>query len=400
MKAKFVLLAALLGVLVACGPRGSGYAPAENAVTALPGDEIDLQPHDYVLPEATENFAGFSSYDTGDSSGGRVLSTSNPNAVLQAAAAGLEGHVAEAEHENEEEHGLSTTIADETSEGDRAHEDGLNDAVVQPEGEADDVMTSADDGDVSEPESDEVSADVAVDEIDEIEPDDTEATGDVEAVVEGNAEGTEESGEEETEAITEEVTEAEDETEAEDATESDNAEDETAEEAEPDTEQADGTSSEEEASTAESETEASEIEASQADEFDWQTLGETTYSTNCVACHQANGAGIPGAFPPLAGHMPELYNAEGGRQYIINVVLYGLQGQIEVDGTVYNGVMTPWSQLSDEQIAATLNHELTSWDNEALLEDFSPIQPQEVAAERGKNLTGAQVLELRPELGE
>ncbi|MCA9837938.1 MAG: cytochrome c [Trueperaceae bacterium] len=117
-----------------------------------------------------------------------------------------------------------------------------------------------------------------------------------------------------------------------------------------------------------------------------------------MACHQANGQGIPAAFPPLAGHMPDLYSAEGGREYIINVVLYGLMGEIEVNGAKYNSVMTPWAAvLSDEQIAATLNHELTSWGNDALLTDFMPIMPEEVAAQRDKGLSSADVLGLRPE---
>ena len=146
-----------------------------------------------------------------------------------------------------------------------------------------------------------------------------------------------------------------------------------------------------------SETESSDIQA-QGSSFDWQELGESTYTANCVACHQANGEGIPGAFPPLAGHIPNLYNAEGGRDYIIQTVLYGLMGEIEVNGTSYNSAMTPWAQLSDEQIAATLNHELSSWGNDEVLEDFSPILPDEVAALRDQGLSSTDVLELRPEL--
>ncbi len=133
-------------------------------------------------------------------------------------------------------------------------------------------------------------------------------------------------------------------------------------------------------------------------DFDWQELGATTYNTNCLSCHQAQGQGIPAAFPPLAGHIPNLYNAEGGREYIINVVLYGLMGAIEIDGQAYNGVMSPWAAiLSDEQIAATLNHELMSWGNDALVVDFSPILPEEVAALRGAGLAPMDVLSLRPE---
>jgi mono/diheme cytochrome c family protein len=141
----------------------------------------------------------------------------------------------------------------------------------------------------------------------------------------------------------------------------------------------------------------SEEPVAQAASFDWQKLGDKTFTANCMACHQANGQGIPGAFPPLAGHIPELYNAEGGRKYIINVVLYGLMGEITVKDAKYNSVMTPWAAvLSDEQIAATLNHELNSWGNDALVTDFTPILPEEVAAERDKGLSSSDVLGLRP----
>lgn len=44
----------------------------------------------------------------------------------------------------------------------------------------------------------------------------------------------------------------------------------------------------------------------------------------CAGCHQANGQGIPGAFPPLAGHVAEILAKEGGRDYLILVLLYGL----------------------------------------------------------------------------
>ncbi len=141
---------------------------------------------------------------------------------------------------------------------------------------------------------------------------------------------------------------------------------------------------------------AEETEEAPAD-FDWQELGETTYNV-CQACHQATGEGIPSAFPPLKGHITELYNAEGGRKYLINVVLYGLQGKIEAGGTSYNSAMTSQNFLNDEQIAAVLNHELNSWGNDELLEDFDPILPEEVAAERESTLSPQKVLELRPDL--
>ena len=130
-----------------------------------------------------------------------------------------------------------------------------------------------------------------------------------------------------------------------------------------------------------------------------RALGEQSYA-NCAACHQPNGQGIPSAFPPQAGHAPEIYNVEGGRTYMIHTVLWGLQGEIVVDGITYNGIMTPWgSIMDDEQIAAVLNYVLTSWGNDALLEDFTPITPEEVALERDTPMTAQEVYDSRAALG-
>lgn len=155
-----------------------------------------------------------------------------------------------------------------------------------------------------------------------------------------------------------------------------------------------------ETDTTETETATEETTLMADASADWdRALGEQTY-TNCVACHQPNGQGVPSAFPPQAGHAPEIYNVEGGRTYMIHTVLYGLQGEIVVDGTTYNGIMTPWGAiLKDEQIAAVLNHVLTSWGNDALLEDFTPITSEEVAAERATPMTAQEVYESRAALG-
>jgi len=140
--------------------------------------------------------------------------------------------------------------------------------------------------------------------------------------------------------------------------------------------------------------------AAQAADDAWdEELGAQVYGANCASCHQANGQGIPGAFPPLAGHVPELVAPDGGRTYLIDTLLYGLQGQISVSGQTYNGVMPAWGHLSDEQIAAVVSYISYEWDNAADLPDgFSPFGTDEVAGERGKGLSGSDVLDLRGEL--
>lgn len=120
---------------------------------------------------------------------------------------------------------------------------------------------------------------------------------------------------------------------------------------------------------------------------------------NCAGCHGANGQGVPGLAPPLAGHVPDLFATDGGREYLAHVLLYGLQGPITVAGNTYNGVMPPWAHLGDADIAAVLNHILTAWNNEAELpEDFEPYAASDIAAERDLGLTAAQVYEEREAL--
>jgi mono/diheme cytochrome c family protein len=125
--------------------------------------------------------------------------------------------------------------------------------------------------------------------------------------------------------------------------------------------------------------------------------GGALYNLHCMACHQASGAGVPGAFPPLADHIGDLYAADPA--FPIHVTLYGLQGQIVVNGVTYNGLMPAFPHLSDAEIAALLNHTMLAWgDAEELGDAFVPYEADDVAAERGLEWTATDVLERRSEL--
>jgi mono/diheme cytochrome c family protein len=124
--------------------------------------------------------------------------------------------------------------------------------------------------------------------------------------------------------------------------------------------------------------------------------GSRVYTTNCVACHQAGGTGMAGAFPPLAGHFPDLLKRADGRTYVGKVLLFGLEGEIGVNGNNYAGAMPPWNALSDDDIAAVLNYVSNAWDNgKSLPADFKPFTSDEVKALRAPELTSAQVYALR-----
>jgi len=90
--------------------------------------------------------------------------------------------------------------------------------------------------------------------------------------------------------------------------------------------------------------------------------GERVYGRVCVTCHQADGAGIAPAFPPLAGSAV----ATGDAEVPIKIVLSGLTGEMTRDGTIFNGMMTPWaSALSDAEIAAVLTYVRSNFGNSA-----------------------------------
>jgi len=87
--------------------------------------------------------------------------------------------------------------------------------------------------------------------------------------------------------------------------------------------------------------------------------GKQTFAT-CSACHLATGAGIPGAFPPLT-KLPDIYKQEGGKRYLISVVLQGLSGPITSQGNSYRGYMQAFgSSLSDREVASVLNYVLNN----------------------------------------
>jgi cytochrome c oxidase subunit 2 len=118
---------------------------------------------------------------------------------------------------------------------------------------------------------------------------------------------------------------------------------------------------------------------------DLKAAGEKVYTANCAACHQANGEGLAGTFPPIAAGKP--FNApaaltkhlqergffkdgkivEGPVKEHLDIVLHGVPGT----------AMASWAHLSDEQVAGVITFERNSWGNHG-----GEVQPADVAAAR------------------
>ena len=104
--------------------------------------------------------------------------------------------------------------------------------------------------------------------------------------------------------------------------------------------------------------------------------GAQVYSANCVACHQASGQGLPGVFPPLDGSKW----VNGDERVLANIVLHGIDGEIEVAGKAFKGSMPSFKQLGDAELAAVASYVRSHWSNKS-----SPIKPELVAQERRAN---------------
>lgn len=107
-------------------------------------------------------------------------------------------------------------------------------------------------------------------------------------------------------------------------------------------------------------------------DVDPMVLGTRIYN-NCAACHQRDGRGVAGNYPPLDGSRW----VSGPAEPLAALLLHGLQGEIEVQGVVYDQVMPRWSHLSDSQIAAVLTYIRSAWSNDA-----PPVAPELVASIR------------------
>ena len=100
--------------------------------------------------------------------------------------------------------------------------------------------------------------------------------------------------------------------------------------------------------------------------------GQAVYNEYCLACHQSDGSGIAGMYPPLSQNQYIL-----NKDKLIDVVLNGMSGKIEVNGDIYNNFMVPHSHLSDEELANVISYVRSNFGN-----DLEPVTKEEIAAFR------------------
>lgn len=127
-----------------------------------------------------------------------------------------------------------------------------------------------------------------------------------------------------------------------------------------------------------------------------QLTGQRVYTRLCANCHQTQGQGLPGIFPPLAGHAARLGQTPEGRAYLVQLVLWGLSGPITVGGKIYQNVMPPQAaSLSDEEVAAVLAYVNYAFDNCHSFAQMPSFAPADVAAARKVPSSGLETFNKR-----
>jgi nitrite reductase (NO-forming)/hydroxylamine reductase len=123
---------------------------------------------------------------------------------------------------------------------------------------------------------------------------------------------------------------------------------------------------------------AAEVASANAPSMDDRLAnGERLYVAQCAACHQASGAGLAGAFPPL---VESDYFADDAMK-VVAAVINGLSGPITVNGTDYNAVMPNLGHMSDSDVADVVTFVMNSFGNTG-----GEVSAAEVAAVRGGEL--------------
>ena len=89
--------------------------------------------------------------------------------------------------------------------------------------------------------------------------------------------------------------------------------------------------------------------------------GKSVFMTFCLSCHQKDASGVPGMYPPLQNNKV----ITGDKKKIINIVINGLQGEIEVNDEIYSQTMPPQNYLTNKQIAQVLSFLRQNFGNKA-----------------------------------
>ncbi len=130
------------------------------------------------------------------------------------------------------------------------------------------------------------------------------------------------------------------------------------------------------------------------EDLDPMELGEDVFA-QCAACHQGDGSGVEGVFPPLIGTERVLEEPEE----FAALILHGIQGPITVDGVDYDDVMPDHQRLSDRDVAAVMTYVRNSWGNDAdPIDEAFVAEIRSLSEERTEPWTDEELAEFSADL--
>ena len=128
-------------------------------------------------------------------------------------------------------------------------------------------------------------------------------------------------------------------------------------------------------------------------------VGEKTFKERCVVCHQEDAHGAAGVAPSLAGTLARHLDSAAGKRYLAQILISGMVGPIDTEGRKFSGLMPSFrADLSDTEIAATINYVLGAFNGVRDSSVTSPITPQEVSAASATNPVASDTRTLRQSL--
>jgi mono/diheme cytochrome c family protein len=99
--------------------------------------------------------------------------------------------------------------------------------------------------------------------------------------------------------------------------------------------------------------------------------GKKIYETRCLACHQADGGGVPNMNAPLDG-ASNVVGKDIAR--LVRIIRYGYNERVALDGFYYSNAMTASPDLKDNEMADLLTYIRNSWSNKASAVTITQVQ--------------------------
>lgn len=134
--------------------------------------------------------------------------------------------------------------------------------------------------------------------------------------------------------------------------------------------------------------------------FGADDFGQKIFKERCVLCHQADAHGAAGVAPSLVGTLGSYLGSAEGKRYLAQILVSGMIGPIDTEGHKFSGLMPSFrADLTDAEIAATINYVLGTYNGVSDAGATIPIGPEEVAAVSAANPVATGTRALRQSLG-